>query len=55
MSEDKDEDIRKLAESELEELRAKLSLLEVELKSLLLPKDPDDSKNVFLEIRSGTG
>ena len=55
MSEDKDEDIRKLAESELEELRDKLSLLEVELKSLLLPKDPDDSKNVFLEIRAGTG
>ncbi len=55
MSEDKDEDIRKLATSELEELKAKLDLLEVELKSLLLPKDPDDSKNVFLEIRAGTG
>ena len=55
MAEDKDEDIRKLAESELEELKVKLDLLEVELKSLLLPKDPDDSKNVFLEIRAGTG
>ena len=52
---DSDLEIRKLAEIELEELRDKLSLLEVELKSLLLPKDPDDSKNVFLEIRAGTG
>ena len=49
MAEDKDEDIRKLAESESEELKVKLDLLEIELKSLLLPKDPDDSKNVFLE------
>ena len=55
MAEDKDEDIRKLAESESEELKVKLDLLEVELKNLLLPKDPDDSKNVFLEIRAGTG
>ena len=55
MAEDKDEDIRKLAESESEELKVKLDLLEIELKSLLLPKDPDDSKNVFLEIRAGTG
>ena len=55
MSEDKDEDIRKLAELELEELRNKLNFLEEGLKSLLLPKDPDDSKNVFLEIRAGTG
>ena len=55
MAEDKDEDIRKLAESESEELKVKLDLLEIELKSLLRPKDPDDSKNVFLEIRAGTG
>ena len=55
MSEDKDEDIRALAESELEELRGKVKLLESSLKKLLLPKDPDDSKNVFLEIRAGTG
>ena len=42
MSEDKDEDIRKLAELELEELRNKLNFLEEGLKGLLLPKDPDD-------------
>ena len=55
MVKDQDSDIRKLAESELEELRKKLSNLEEDLKKLLLPKDPDDSKNVFLEIRAGTG
>ena len=55
MVKDQDSDIRKLAESELEELRKKLSNLEEDLKKLLLPEDPDDSKNVFLEIRAGTG
>jgi peptide chain release factor 1 len=55
MAQDKDEDIQKLAESELEELKNKLNSIEAGLKSLLLPKDPDDSKNVFLEIRAGTG
>lgn len=52
---DKDDEIRQLAESELEALKAKQTSLETRLKSLLLPKDPDDSKNVFLEIRAGTG
>jgi len=55
MAQDKDEDIQKLAESELEDLKNKLNSIEAGLKSLLLPKDPDDSKNVFLEIRAGTG
>ncbi len=54
MSGDKDQDIRELAESELEELKDKLELLEEYLKKILLPKYPDDSKKVFLEIRSGT-
>ena len=52
---DKDDEIRQLAESELEALKTKQTSLETRLKSLLLPKDPDDSKNVFLEIRAGTG
>ena len=52
---DKDEEIRQLAESELEALKTKQTSLETRLKSLLIPKDPDDSKNVFLEIRAGTG
>ncbi len=55
MAQDKDKDIQKLAESELEDLKIKLNSIEAGLKSLLLPKDPDDSKNVFLEIRAGTG
>ena len=52
---DKDDEIRQLAESELEALKTKQTSLETRLKSLLIPKDPDDSKNVFLEIRAGTG
>ena len=55
VAQDKDKDIQKLAESELEDLKIKLNSIEAGLKSLLLPKDPDDSKNVFLEIRAGAG
>jgi peptide chain release factor 1 len=50
-----DHDLRRLAESELEQLREKKDLLEQELKRLLLSKDPNDEKNVILEIRAGTG
>ena len=55
MTEDNDDEIRLLAEFELEALKNKETSLETKLKQLLLPKDPDDSKNVFLEIRAGTG
>lgn len=55
MAEDNDDEIRLLAEFELEALKNKETSLETKLKQLLLPKDPDDSKNVFLEIRAGTG
>ncbi len=55
MAEDNDNEIRLLAEFELEALKNKETSLETKLKQLLLPKDPDDSKNVFLEIRAGTG
>ena len=55
MVNDKDEEIKDLAQIELTELKEKLVDLEARLKKLLLPKDPDDSKNVFLEIRAGTG
>ena len=55
MAEDNDNEIRLLAEFELEALKNKETSLETKLKRLLLPKDPDDSKNVFLEIRAGTG
>ncbi len=50
-----DEELRLLAEAELAELKQKKPVVEEELKIMLLPKDPRDEKNVFLEIRAGTG
>ncbi|SFR74450.1 bacterial peptide chain release factor 1 (bRF-1) [Marinobacter daqiaonensis] len=50
-----DADMREMAEEELEIARRKQEELDEELQRLMLPKDPDDSKNVFLEIRAGTG
>lgn len=48
-------DFRELVEAELEELKEKKEDLEKRLKILLLPKDPNDEKNVIMEIRGGTG
>ena len=50
-----DDEMREMATLEISELEEKLPLLEEELKVLLLPKDPNDEKNVILEIRAGTG
>ncbi len=50
-----DEDMKDLAKAEIQTLRERLAKLEEELKILLLPKDPRDEKNIFLEIRAGTG
>ena len=50
-----DDDMRELAEMELAELEPKEPALEHELQVLLQPKDPNDDKNVFVEIRAGTG
>jgi peptide chain release factor 1 len=44
-----------MAEIEIEDLTASILALEIEIKRLLLPKDPDDSKDVFLEVRAGAG
>lgn len=52
---EKDEEFRELAKSELEELAPVRERMEDELKKMLIPKDPNDSKNVILEIRAGTG
>ncbi|MEZ5529385.1 MAG: peptide chain release factor 1 [Porticoccaceae bacterium] len=52
---DADADLREMAQEELKESEARLDELEVDLQKLLLPKDPNDEKNVFLEIRAGTG
>src|SRR6185295_343355 len=53
--EEADEEIRELAKAELPSLREELEALETELKRLLLPRDPNDERNVVLEIRAGTG
>jgi peptide chain release factor 1 len=50
-----DEEMRELAKSELQSLKDRQTALEQEIKALLLPKDPRDDKNIFLEIRAGTG
>ncbi len=50
-----DADIRELAEEEFKECRDRLATLEEELKILLIPRDPNDSKNVVVEIRQGAG
>jgi peptide chain release factor 1 len=50
-----DPDMRELAQEELRQLEAKRDALAAELKVLLIPKDPNDAKNVVLEIRAGTG
>ncbi len=53
--EDEDHDLKELAKAELEELTAKEQRLDQEMKVILLPKDPNDERNTFLEIRAGTG
>lgn len=53
--EDEDQEIRKLAKEELQVIEADLHALEQSLQIFLLPRDPDDNKNIFLEIRAGTG
>jgi len=50
-----DEELRELAKSELQSLKDRQLALEQDLKILLLPQDPRDEKNIFLEIRAGTG
>ncbi len=55
MLKEEDAEIRAMAEEELAGLEARLPKLEEEIKLLLLPKDPNDEKNVIVEIRAGTG
>jgi peptide chain release factor 1 len=52
---ERDEDLRELAKAEIPALEAKLEREQRELQLLLVPKDPNDEKNVILEIRAGTG
>jgi peptide chain release factor 1 len=55
LEEESDEDMRELAKEELNESKAKVEELEEEIKILLIPKDPNDDKNVIVEIRAGAG
>jgi peptide chain release factor 1 len=55
LEETDDAEMRALAEAELADLEERIARTEVELKLLLVPKDPNDEKNVLLEIRAGTG
>ena len=50
-----DKELKELAEAEIEEAKEKLPKIEEELKILLIPKDPNDDKNVICEIRAGAG
>jgi peptide chain release factor 1 len=50
-----DPDMKALAEEEIHAARARIESLEADLQRLLLPKDPNDDRNVFLEVRAGTG
>src|SRR5690606_12868088 len=52
---EKDEEMREMAKEELTEMESRLPGLEHELKLLLLPKDPNDERNVLLEVRAGAG
>lgn len=55
LDEESDEEMRELAKEELSDAKKRVEQLEQELKILLLPKDPNDDKNIILEIRAGAG
>ena len=55
MLQEKDSDMREMAQMELDELIPRREALEEEIKRMLIPKDPEDAKDVIFEIRSGTG
>ena len=55
LQEESDEELRELAKMELSEMEDQVEPLEAELKILLLPKDPNDEKNVIVEVRGGAG
>ncbi len=55
LANEKDEELKEMAKAELDDLNDKVSPLEEEIKLLLIPADPEDSKNAIMEIRAGTG
>lgn len=50
-----DPEMKEFAQEEIQQARARAAQLEVDLQKMLLPKDPNDERNIFLEIRAGTG
>jgi peptide chain release factor 1 len=50
-----DPDMKEFAQAEIDDGRARMAALDVDLQKLLLPKDPNDERNIYLEIRAGTG
>jgi len=55
MASDEDADFKEMAKMEFEELTPQVEIMEEEIKMLLIPKDPNDDKNVIIELRAGTG
>ncbi len=55
LKDESDEDLKAMAREEVQSLKEQIGQVEEDLKVLLLPKDPNDDKNVLLEIRAGTG
>lgn len=55
LSQEKDQEFREMARAELDELGSRKEEMEEELKMMLIPKDPNDEKNVIMEIRAGAG
>jgi peptide chain release factor 1 len=55
ISEEKDEEMRELAKADLDELEAERGPMESRIRNMLVPKEPEDSKNAIMELRAGTG
>jgi protein subunit release factor A len=55
ISDNSDADMTEMAKMQLDEAKERLPELEEEIKFMLIPKDPEDAKNVMVEIRAGTG
>ena len=55
LSKEKDEELREMAKVDMEELSLKRDKLDEEIRNMLIPKDPEDAKNVVIEIRAGAG
>ncbi|MBI2381472.1 MAG: peptide chain release factor 1 [Gammaproteobacteria bacterium] len=55
MLKDSDAELRELAQAELPEAKARLERMDLAMQKMLLPKDPNDERNIFLEVRAGTG